>query len=301
MEQATCLLPGGYWDANGVLHRKAELTALTGREEELLADKAAGITASLVTALLVRCVRCIGTIQPVTEDVARELLVGDRQYLLIKLRQLTFGDHVDATVRCPWPDCGEAVDIDFKISEVPIKENGASTPLHNMELSPEAAATSGLGSDELRARFRLPNGRDQEMLAPLLARNEAEALTQLLCRCICSIGAEEHASPEQVRKLSSAARLEIERQMEQAAPGVDLTLEAKCPQCGRAFPVPFDAQDFLFGEARHGQDLLYREIHYLAYHYNWSERDILDMTREKRHRYLEILSNEMERLNSATS
>src|SRR6266851_6462086 len=256
MQQATCVLPGGFWDANGVLHREAELTALTGREEELLADKTAGAAAGLVTVLLARCVRCIGTVRPVTEAVARELLVGDRQYLLIKLRQLTFGDKVDATVRCPWPDCGEPVDIDFTISEVPIKEASVRTALHDAELSPGAAATSGLGPDAVRARFRLPNGGDQEVLAPLLARNEAEALTQLLCRCIRSIGSDEHASPERVRNLSPAARLEIERQMERAVPGADLTLEAKCPQCGRAFPVPFDAEDLLLGEVRHSQDLL---------------------------------------------
>src|SRR6266496_3877278 len=231
MRQATFLLPGGYWDASGVLHREAELIALTGREEELLADKTAGAAAGLVTALLARCMRGIGTVRPVTEDVARELPVGDRQYLLIKLRQLTCGD--------------------------------------------------------------------QEALTPLLARNEAEALTQLLCRCICSIGAHERASEEHVRNLSPAARLEIERQMERAAPGVNLVLAAKCPQCARAFPVPFDAEDFLFGEVRHSRDLLYREIHYLAYHYHWSEREILEMTRDRRRGYIEILSDEMERLNSA--
>ena len=32
------VLPGGYWDAAGLLHREFELTALTGREEELLAQ-----------------------------------------------------------------------------------------------------------------------------------------------------------------------------------------------------------------------------------------------------------------------
>jgi len=299
MQQTTCLLPGGYWDAGGVLHRQADLTALTGREEELVADKAV-CAAAAATAVLARCVRRIGTVEPVTQEVARELLVGDRQYLLIKLRQLTFGDRVDATVRCPWPDCGEPVDIDFTISEVPVKEVGPFAALHDVELSPEAAAASGLGSSAVRARFRLPNGGDQEALAPLLARNEAEALTGLLCRCIRGIGGDDGASEERVRNLSPEARVQIEREMEKAAPGVDLTLEAKCPQCARAFPVPFDVQDFFLGEARQSRDLLYREIHYLAYHYHWSEQEILDMTRDKRRRYIEILSDEMEQLNSAT-
>jgi hypothetical protein len=46
-------------------------------------------------------------------------------------------------------------------------------------------------------------------------------------------------------------------------------------------------------------DMLYREIHYLAYHYHWSEREIMDMTRDKRRKYIEVLADEIERLNNA--
>ena len=34
----TFLLPGGYVDEQGVLHREVDLAPLSGREEELLAD-----------------------------------------------------------------------------------------------------------------------------------------------------------------------------------------------------------------------------------------------------------------------
>jgi hypothetical protein len=286
MQRVSCWLPGGYWDASGVLHREAELEPLTGRDEELLSDKSVS-PAALVTSLLARCVARIGAIAPVTEDVARALLVGDRQFLLLKLRQLTFGDRVDATVRCPWPGCGESVDVDFKISEVPIKEVDVHAAVQEMELSPIAAVASGLGAESARARYRLPNGEDQELLTPLLATNEAEAATQLLGRCLLGIGQEESLSVERLRNLSPAARYEIERHMESVAPGIDLTLEAQCPHCARAFPLPFDVQDFIFGDARVSHDLLYREIHYL------------DMARDKRRRYIEILADEMERLNHA--
>jgi hypothetical protein len=137
------------------------------------------------------------------------------------------------------------------------------------------------------------------LLTPLLATNEAEAATQLLGRCLLGIGQEESLSVERLRNLSPAARYEIERHMESVAPGIDLTLEAQCPHCARAFPLPFDVQDFIFGDARVSHDLLYREIHYLAYHYHWSEHEILDMARDKRRRYIEILADEMERLNHA--
>ncbi|HEY2673518.1 MAG TPA: hypothetical protein VGJ07_24530, partial [Rugosimonospora sp.] len=59
------LLPGGYWDATGRLHREFELAALTGREEELLAQAGRPQTATLVTEVLSRCVRRLGGISPV--------------------------------------------------------------------------------------------------------------------------------------------------------------------------------------------------------------------------------------------
>jgi hypothetical protein len=39
---------------------------------------------------------------------------------------------------------------------------------------------------------------------------------------------------------------------------------------------------------------LYEEIHYLAYHYHWTERDILEMPRAKRRRYLNLLVSKLE-------
>jgi hypothetical protein len=149
-------------------------------------------------------------------------------------------------------------------------------------------------------RFRLPTGADQETLSPLLARNEAEALGLLLARCVQQIG-DHTADPERVQRLSPLARLEIERHMEATAPGIELTMDAGCPQCGRAFAAPFDAQDFILGEVCASRDLLMREIHYLAYHYHWSEGDILAMPRERRRRYIEILADEMEALNDAAA
>jgi len=49
--------------------------------------------------------------------------------------------------------------------------------------------------------------------------------------------------------------------------------------------VPFDIHRFVLGELRTDRDLLYREVHYLAYHYHWSEQEIMAMTRDKRQRF----------------
>jgi len=299
MDKITCLLPGGYVDKDKVVHRDVELIILSGREEELLADRKDPASAALVTAILNRCVRRIGTISPISEEVARKLLVADRQYLLLKLREVTFGEQVLATIPCPWPNCGKQVDIDFSMNDIPVRESKEKGPTYKMTLSPEAAFLGDHGEVYNEITFRLPNGGDQEVISPLIFENEAMALTLLLERCIQDIGPLKNPGDEIISKLSPMARMEIEKRMKEVAPKVELTMGASCPECGREFSVPFDLQEFFFGELRTGRDLLYREVHYLAYHYNWSEQEIMEMPRGKRRKYIEVLADEIERLNNA--
>ena len=296
MEGYKGFLPGGFVDGAGLLHREFELAALTGQDEELLADAPLKESASLVTKVISRCVRRVGDIHPVNEAVTRQLLVADRQYLLLKLRQITFGDHVHADLFCPWPDCGKRVSIDFNVDDVPVQASTDKGPLYHMTLSPAAAGEADPVDREIH--FRLPNGADQELISPLLMENEAKALTLLLARCIQRIGGSVLTEESQIEALSPLARKEIETEMERLAPKIELDMEMNCPECGRLFVAPFDLQSFFFGELRAGGDRLYREVHYLAYHYHWSEHEIMDMTVEKRHKYVNLLADEIERLNN---
>ena len=40
-------------------------------------------------------------------------------------------------------------------------------------------------------------------------------------------------------------------------------------------------------------DRLFAEVHTLAYHYHWSEHEILSLPRARRHRYLELLGRQV--------
>jgi hypothetical protein len=286
------LLPGGYLDADGQLHRDFDLAVLTGREEELLAQARHRRPAALVTELLTRCVRRIGTIRPVPSEVAQNLLVADRCYLLLQLRRATFGDRVRAQLTCPWPDCGDQVSLDFAISDVPVEVAPQPEPMHMMTLS--AAATGAVGRE---VAFRLPTGADQEELSHLLAENEGAALTALLARCVRRIGDDAHPDEETIAGLSAPVRHEIEERMRRVAPSVAQTMDARCPECGRAFTAPFDVQRFFLGELRTSGVRLYQEVHYLAYHYHWAESEIMALTRDKRQTYIDVLADAIGALN----
>ena len=94
MDQTSIRLPGGWWDPAGRLQRDAVLTPLTGRDEEQLTQLGGREPAAQVTQVLGRCVRRLGDLSPVPAGVIRQLLVADRDYLLLRLRQATFGDRI---------------------------------------------------------------------------------------------------------------------------------------------------------------------------------------------------------------
>jgi len=299
MKRLFCTLPGGYVDDIGEVHREAEIIQLSGQEEEVVATSCITNSAQLVSTVLGHCVHHIGSFRPFSEEVARKLIVADRQFLLIKLRQITFGEHVQGTIRCPLPDCGKKVDIDFSINDLQITESEDRGPTYKLKLSAEAAFKNDDGKEYRDIVFRLPNGEDQEIISPLISQDESHALLMLLERCIQSIGPHGDPDAELIRKLSPAAFTEIENAMETVSPRVDLSMTAICPECNREFDVPFDLESFFLNELRTSMDLLSREVHYLAYHYHWSERDIMNMSRQKRHKYIEILADEIEKLNNA--
>ncbi|MFH1217131.1 MAG: hypothetical protein V1706_11585 [Pseudomonadota bacterium] len=291
MTQCNCILPGGYVDQRGQAMRDLLLLPLNGFCERLIAGSLHLSAPALTTALLANCIARIGDIEDVPEWLVRDLLVGDRQFLLLKLREITFGRDIRAVISCAWQDCGKKMDIDFTIDSIPVKTVPQLSLHHTMTLSEESGG--------IQVTFRLPNGSNQEALFSLAEEDEMQAADLLLARCIKSIGPLAPPLPADITNLSSKAKEEIEKAMETLGPKLDLTMEAFCPECRRMFAASFDLEHFILDELRTSLDALLQEVHYLAFHYHWSETEILGMTRENRRRYIEILSAQMERIHDS--
>ena len=141
-------LPVGYTDEDGQVHRIASLRKMTGHEEALLADrKLRQNAARLVTQLLAACVKRIGEIAPVPRNVISELTSPDRNFLLLQLRRITFGDAIEATYVCP--SCGESTRITHDLDEVPVRrlngEGCSSTPIPAASWSERNASSAEPG------------------------------------------------------------------------------------------------------------------------------------------------------------
>src|SRR5271157_3609040 len=100
-------LPMGYEAEDGQVHRRAVLRKMTGRDEAILADKKNRSNgARMISELLASCLVRIGTVERPGLRVAQALYSADRHFLLVKLREITFGPEMQATYTCP--SCREA-------------------------------------------------------------------------------------------------------------------------------------------------------------------------------------------------
>src|SRR5215831_3161746 len=203
-------LPGGYVADDGALHREVELSPLTGRIEERLFDAPFHTpSASVITTLLAGCIKRLGTLATVDADVVKGLLVGDREYLLVRLRQMAFGPEVEAVWLCVNAHCRKPMDISFSLAELTIERKTVAARFftHKFSLVESNGAVEAPGLDGCEVKFRLPTGGDQEALAAIFHADPTAAINQLLARCLQSGGGRSLDAAE-VAQWPAAARHE---------------------------------------------------------------------------------------------
>jgi hypothetical protein len=235
-------LPGGLLGADGRRHRMVRVRELTGADEEVLAESGAG-GARMVTRFLARViVQVEGLQRGVDEDLVADMLVGDRDYLLLRLRQIELGDHVHQVMRCPSPACGKKVDVDFLVSEIEVRRAAELPASHRVRL--------GEGADAVEVTVRLPTGRDQEAIAGLAPANPAAANTRLFSRAVLKWGERGALDEEAARALPLRQRSQLAAFLERSSPGPDLYLDLQCPMCGADMGATFDLHGFFLPSAR---------------------------------------------------
>lgn len=240
-------LPVGYVDEDGRLHKMATLRKMTGHEEALLADRKLRQNGGrLVTELLANCVRRLGDIEPITREIASHLTSADRNYLLMELRKITFGEEMETSYVCS--ACGETTSLTQNLDELPVHRlNGEGPQPIVVELDDGYEDRDGQVYTSMV--FRLPTGADEEKVSATVRDNPSSGLNALLTRCLVAVGDMQDARREALgtrllTDLTLGDRKRIERVMRQDLPGVDLNREIRCENCGRVFQASLDFTGF---------------------------------------------------------
>jgi len=109
----TFLLPRGYVDSSGTVHREGVMRLATARDEliPLRDDRVRENSAYLTVVLLARVIMRIGTIEDVHAGVIENLFAADLAFLQDLYRRINADGHTEVAVSCP--NCGHdfAVDV----------------------------------------------------------------------------------------------------------------------------------------------------------------------------------------------
>ncbi len=240
-------LPVGYMDDDGRIHRLATLRKMTGHEEALLADRKLRHNGGvLVTELLSSCLRQLGELKPVDRQVVSQLSSADRNYLLLQLRKITFGNELETTYVCP--ACGETSHALQDLDDLPVRcVDGGGPPKIAVEL--EDGWEDKDGEIYTTMVFRLPIGTDEEKIAGIIRDNPSRGMNALLARCMLALGdmpshRREALGTKVIGDLTMGDRARIEKTFRREMPGVDLAQEIECEHCGRRFQTSLDLTSF---------------------------------------------------------
>ena len=268
----------GYESAAGRQHSIC-VRPLNGFDEEFLIEStSAMLPAQRVNALLERCTSVPGA-DAQSGATVRSLSAGDRELVAMELRRLTFGDRLTTTLNCSRQGCGLRLDLDLQLADF-VRTASPGSPRQEREFV----------DGTWRVYFRLPTGADQEAAASAAAASGVAAGVQvLLDRCVSRAENVQTGEAVPANHLPLHAVEQLAAAMADLDPLAEIRLEVQCPHCGSSTPMLFDAGLYLCDEIASRGDALLREVHLLAYHYGWSESDILGMSRRKRRRYIELL------------
>ena len=204
-----------------------EVRELTGADEEALA-KVQGSFSRWISTLLELAVEKIDD-QPADSEALGRLLVGDRDYLLMAIRKVTWGPEIELEgIQCA--SCRELFDVVIHTDDIPVR---------TLRDRSEASFIVDLRNDR-KANVRLPNGNDQAVYLEKDDATNAARNTLLLQRCVENIidakGVEMPVEgfPSMVREgLSLPDRTRLLREIDKRMPGARYNeVPVTCPDCG---------------------------------------------------------------------
>jgi hypothetical protein len=213
----------------------------------------------------------VSSAQRSREDAAA-LSLAERDLELWRLRQMTFGDSLRATLPCS--GCAAQMEFSLQLSTVikSLQQPNFSLPavrqMQGWQVTVAPATTL-----DLEAALQLPD--------------QSSSTQALLERCTSMrdpTGSEARWNdvPAALRDCAVAVFEEIHEDAE-------FICAVTCPQCGAVEMADLDIGRSLWLEVRNAAMHLLREIHELARAYGWSESAIIAMSPRRRHDYLALV------------
>jgi|ETNvirenome_6_85_1030632.scaffolds.fasta_scaffold00477_6 hypothetical protein len=239
---------GRFYAEGHPLHNSltVEIRHMTAKEEDILTSE----------SLLKKGIAVDRMLQSLVVDKSLklgELLIGDKNALLVAARITGFGPHYETKVGCP--SCGETIDNSFNLNELDLVSATELPP--NVELLPNGNFKATLETiDGFTVELRLLKGNDEKVFSASREKKKKlklpeAAITGQLKLVVVAVNDVDDGGliAKFIDAIPTTASREIRAIYEALMPNVDLTQEISCSQCdheGR-ISVPLTA-DFFWPE-----------------------------------------------------
>lgn len=196
--------------------------------------------------------------------------IGERDRLLLELREKLFGSSLHGLVGCP--KCAESLEINLTTTKL-LQEGAGGEVRESYEIV----------SQGVTLLFRIPASDDLLRIGKLKEVGEAR---RVLAES-CLLGASRDGRPVDFGELSERNIHDLAEGMAKCDPQVELLINLTCPECANKWVALFDIAAYFRSEISAQARRLIADVHTLARAYGWSEADILAMSARRRHYYLE--------------
>lgn len=238
-------LLAGYIDQDGNRWTDVTIRELRGRDEEQL-ERAYSTNdmTRYIDAIVKAGVVQIGPVEDAKElgKVLDDLLIGDRDMLVLEVRRMAYGDTQRLDVRCPY--CDERFEVDYSYgSDVPLRQfnvDDRSQRLFDVELPSGSVA-----------ECRLVDGKAQKLVytPENMKKTEAELNTLLLTELLVSLDGKAVRGPGPVLDLPIKDRQHLLKWLIERQPGPQYgDVKQECVSCAREFPLVMTLRDMFRGD-----------------------------------------------------
>ena len=213
-----------------------EIRAMTAREEDILTSKALIKKGTVITELIKSCLMD-KRIDP------NDMILGDRNALMVALRITGYGADYQIEVGCP--ACGERSKQGFNLSELPITRLTCEPVAQGSNLF-EAKMPKNRDSDpDLIIRYRHMTGHDEVEVTKISERKKKQGfqtdnlITQRYRQQIVAVNDITDKTKIQmfIQKMPTRYSLALRKAMDGNEPGISMKQHIQCPHCSEESEV----------------------------------------------------------------
>lgn len=245
-------LPCGYF-RDGELHKDVEVVPMTGLTRKAIAREDTRNNAIKVTDIILsHCIKRIGPHSIITAKVLNDLVIGDRDFLVLEIRRISMGDTITTHIECD--KCNAKVEALFKISEVEVIRMFEDEEETSKPATQDGNLIFHLKGKGFQSTCRFPKGSDQALIMPNATKNPVAATYGLYTSCLLEWNDKKGPfAASFFESLSLDVIDEFEEGFMAIQPGPIMTQEASCPSCGASIDFTFKGSDFLFRVPKRGR------------------------------------------------